>query len=221
VKKAIFDLDGTITKSIGGLLLAQEINRLGKFKNWNTFIKIQALVKSRSISFDSGISRLSKLFANGIKDLDVSTMNESVQALERKIRIRNSFSGLYKYLKNWDFKIYLLTSSPLEATRPLTKIFPFDAVFSLEFEIIGEKYTGRHKGAMTAKRKKRIVDEEILPGAVFSFGVGNEYEDTYVFQNANVCFLFTNNSLLQNGERNFISVKNFKDIMDVLEKILL
>ena len=158
------------------------------FKNWDLFLESQKLIADAGTPFDEAITRLTELFASGIKDLPVRIMMKSVRSMKEKIKIRHHFDQLYEVLSR-EFEIYLITSSPLEAVRPLSEKFHFNKVYALELEVVGGRYTGRHGGPMTIGRKKRIVEKEILPDSDFSFRVGDSYEDMFMYEKTNLRFM--------------------------------
>lgn len=217
MRTAVFDLDGTIILNTSGLLLAQEIENLGKFKNWQEFGRAQRLLIDGQTSFNDAIIKLSDLFAAGVKGLDTSSMNTAIDALRKKIIARCGFSRLYHYLRNRKYVLCLLTASPNEATVPLVTELPFDMVFSLQLEIIDGIYTGRHYGAMTANRKIDILNETIFPNCDFAFGVGNTYEDMFIFQKLSLRFIFQNTSVRDIQYPPSFKIKTFVEIIDVLE----
>ena len=215
----MFDYDETIILNSAGPLLAQEINKLRRFKNWEHFEKSQKLLRDGYTSFHDAISKLTDLLAVGIKGLDTSSMKIAISALEKRIIVRDGFGRLYRHLRDRNYTICLLTSSPHEATVPLTKQFPFDKVFSLQLRVAGMIYTGRHEGPMTSEKKKLIVDREIVPNNDFVFGVGNSYEDMLSFQSLDARFMFDNISVSSVQDLGFVKIRSFNELIEMSDNL--
>lgn len=212
IRKALFDLDGTIIKESTGVELARILSRLeGDPSKWREFWENQRLFKNSYTTYDDAIEKLSKYFAKGVKNTDVHLVERAVKQLSKYINIRINFSELYSWLVENEFEIFVLTSSPIEVFGAITN-FHFTKTFGLILEK-NDKYTGRCLLPMTTQVKKRIINEKIIQDMAFSFGVSDSVHDLEAYEKLDIKFLLSD-SCLQN-DRYFV-VSNFLQVKRII-----
>ena len=188
---------------------------MGKFSEYNKFIKGQERLKCENrFEYESGLAYLSDLFAKSIKDVAIREIEEAVTNLKKRININPGFIELHNWLRDKDFLLVLVSSSPIECTK-IIKDYPFDYYFAFEPFSEGGVYTGKHKGTMTSSRKIKEL-QPLLSSSSLSFGVGN-YRDMEVFKNFDYKFLIEDDC---NNDNSIIKIEKLLEIKDHLIKYL-
>lgn len=210
----VFDFDKTIIDILSGVELAGELEKMNKFLDYYKFIKGQERLKCEDrFEYEKGLTYLSGLFAEGTRGVTIKELDEAVTNLKKRVNISPGFTELYKWLKDRNFLLVLISSSPIECTKIIEE-YPFD--YYIAFELCKEngRYTGDHKGSMTSTRKIKDL-QPLLSHSSFSFGVGN-YRDMEVFKGFNYKFLIEDDC----NDYSVIKIKNISDIRIHLTKHL-
>lgn len=200
---------------MSGVELAGELEKMGKFSNYYKFIEGQGRLKCEDrFGYEQGLVYLSDLFAEGTKGVTIKEFDEAVTNLKKRTNISPGFTELYKWLKEENFLLVLISSSPIECIKIIEE-YPFDYYFAFELCKKNSKYTGSHKGAMTSTKKIKDL-QPLLSYSSLSFGVGN-FRDMEVFNGFNYKFLIEDDC---NNDYPVIKIKNISDIRIHLAKHL-
>ena len=211
----VFDFDKTIIDILSGVELAGELEKMGKFSDYDKFIEGQERLKCEDrFEYESGLTYLSDLFAESIKEVTLMEIDEAVINLKKRANISPGFTELYNWLKDRNFRLVLVSSSPIECTK-IIKDYPFDYYIAFEPCSEGRVYTGKHKGAMTSTRKIKEL-RPLLSGSSFSFGVGN-YRDMEVFKDFDYKFIIEDD---WNSDNSVIKIKKLSEVKTHLIKHL-
>lgn len=212
-KVACLDVDGTIVLGSVGVSLARVLQDITGAGSWITFWEKQSLFKRGS--YDYAIRLLSQAFAKGVKGLSTRKMERALGVLEREVRIRPSFEDFHGRLVKKGFSIHLITSSPVEACRPLLQRFRFESAFGLVLEKKGLSYTGKVVRSMTVAEKRQIV-KALLRSASFSIGVGDNANEMAAFEETSYRFLLSTRRPECLPE-DVIGVRSFREITQFLK----
>jgi len=212
-KVACLDVDGTIVLGSVGVSLARALQHITGADSWITFWERQSLFKRGS--YDNAIKLLSQAFAKGVKGLSTRNMERALDTLESEIKIRPSFEDFHRWLVKKRFSIHLITSSPVEACRPLLQRFRFKSAFGLVLEKKGPSYTGRAVRPMTVVAKRQIV-KALMRSAGFSIAVGDNANEMAAFEGAAYRFVLSTKRL-ETLTEDVIRVRSFREITRFLE----
>ncbi|MHA1492220.1 MAG: HAD family hydrolase [Promethearchaeota archaeon] len=215
-KLGVFDFDKTIVNNLTGVELAGELHKIGKFSKYEKFMNDQDLLDyCKRDEYEEGLKHLSNLFADSVKGLTEEEMKQCLDSLEKKIKINFGFEELYYWLKKRNYKLMIISSSPIECTQLITGKYPFDYCFAFELTRKNGVYTGDHKGVMTVQKKIGLVDR-YLTNCISSFGVGN-VSDIDVFRSLDLKFLLDDEESKDNDD--LIRISNLSQIKNYLKKI--
>lgn len=212
---AFFDLDDTIIEGSAGVILAKILTRFeSDCSKWKEFWDSQTIFQNNQIPYEDKIRKLSHLFAKGFTDTEFSLVERAVKQLSQCIETRPSFSGLFHWLVENEFKVFVLTASPVEVFNALEFQFTETHGLVLEKDV---RYTGRCLLLMTPSEKERVIGRIVNDDTTFSFGVTDSTHDLPAYEKLDVKFLLNDS---HSQDNHYFTVSNFLQVKQVVASYL-
>ncbi len=179
---AVLDIDGTIFRSSLQRELLMSLVYFGVFppivkkeleKNYFAWVH-------RSGSYEDYINNVVRSYQQRINGVMVSDVRRvaSIVIEQQKYRVYTYTRELIKELRK-DYRLIAISGSPIEIVKEFNKIWKFDAVFGMVFEVKDEHYTGTVK-FLPIKDKKSILEQYAAEENLSlknSIGVGDTESD--------------------------------------------
>jgi phosphoserine phosphatase len=224
-KLFISDLDGSLTETSSGMEFSFLLKERGvlKEKVWCQMVKFDEESRPHRnsiLGYNFYIKHLSVLFAKGIYGAKVETVEEIAEELAPKIKLRDGCLETINKLKSWDYKIWILSASPLPIVKALSKTLGVENFIGLEVYSKNGIYTDKCKRIMTTQQKRSLVNF-FLKFYDFSVGLGDTWNDMIAYQGCNVKFLINSNHITNNNGNDPIKIKELSEILrhlSVMEK---
>ncbi len=179
---AVFDIDGTIFRSSLQRELLMALVHFGVFppivkkeleKNYFAWVH-------RAGSYEDYINKVVESYQQRINGVLVSDVRRVANIVieQQKFRVYTYTRELIKELRK-DYRLVAISGSPIEIVKEFNKIWKFDAVYGMVFEVKDEHYTGTIK-FLPIKDKKVVLEQYAAEENLSlknSIGVGDTESD--------------------------------------------
>jgi phosphoserine phosphatase len=159
------------------------------------------------------IEHLSELFARGICGAKVETVEEIAEELAPKIKLRDGCLEIINELKNWGYKIWIVSASPLPIVKALSKTLGIENFIGLEVYSKNGIYTDKCKRIITTEQKRSSVNI-FSKSCNLSVGLGDTWNDMIAYQDCNVKFLI-NSTYSNDSHDNSYKVIKIKELCEI------
>lgn len=213
------DLDGTVIKESVAVLLAEELNRRGIFKEFDIWRRNQELFSAEGEDLNAAVRLQSNQYARGVQGLATSDVEEAALSLVPKVHFTRGFERVHDYLQSEGARTVLVTSSPYQALPAILSRFHFDVVLAFCLNTESGRFTGAHGTPMTSAVKRQLLSD-LVSGreAHRSWGIGDRPEDLEAFSALGYRILLGNRSLTRTDSPPVYRVTDFDGVLALLQR---
>jgi HAD superfamily hydrolase (TIGR01490 family) len=200
---AIFDIDGTIFRSSLLIELVEALinNKLFPAKAKNIYAAAYKDWSNRQGSYEDYINAVVTAFMKHIKGVSHEAYLKIAKQVvsDNKDRVYRYTRDLIKDLKNKNYYLLAISSSPKEIVQSFCHELGFDKVYGREYEVINKVFTGQmlHVDLISDKAKmlSHFLETEKFT-LVDSIGVGDSEGDISLLKMVEYPICFNPNSKL-------------------------
>ncbi|MFA4936736.1 MAG: HAD family phosphatase [Patescibacteria group bacterium] len=182
-KIAVLDIDGTIFRSSLQRELLMSLVYFGVFppivkkeleKNYYAWV-------NRAGSYEDYINKVVQSYQQRINGVLVSDVRRVANIVieQQKYRVYTYTRELIKELRK-DYRLVAISGSPIEIVKEFNRIWKFDAVYGLVFEVEDDRYTGVIK-FLPIRDKKSVIEQYVAEEQLSlknSIGIGDTESDS-------------------------------------------